>query len=108
MMITTDREGCTSDRRSFHPADQVVGNPNRIGDDRKRRIHSPARREEGTVDDIEVVEVMSATIEIEDRSGWIVPEPAGAILMTDTFDVDVFFEMKWRPTMSELLARPLG
>jgi hypothetical protein len=71
----------------------VVGNSNRIGDDRQRRIHRPARGEEGAVDDVEVVEGMSAAIEVENGSGWIGPETAGAILVTDTFDVDVFFEI---------------
>jgi hypothetical protein len=77
----------------FIRLDQVIGNSNRIGDDRKRRIHRTARREEGAVDDIEIVEIVSATIEVENGLLRIFSKPACAILMTDTFDVDVFFEV---------------
>jgi hypothetical protein len=61
----------------------MVSHPQRIGHDGQGRIHRTAGREEAGVDDIEVVNVVRLTVDIERRGLGIDPKADGAVLMGD-------------------------
>jgi hypothetical protein len=65
--------------------EQMVAYTERVGDDRQRRVDSAAGREERTVDNIKVVEVMSPAIYVQNRLLWIGAEAAGSVLMPHSF-----------------------
>ena len=60
----------------------LVGGAQAIGHDGQTRIDPAARREEGRIDDIQVVEVMSAVVAVEHARARIVADTAGAARVT--------------------------
>src|SRR4051812_4136737 len=60
----------------------MVAHAQGVGDDGERRVHRPAGYEEAAIHDVEIVHVMGATVEVEDRSFRDLAEFAGADLVT--------------------------
>src|SRR5262245_13560442 len=61
----TNATRTSSVRMSVHPLQQVVTNAQRIGHDRQRRVHGPARGEKAAVHDVEVVHVVRSAHRVE-------------------------------------------
>ena len=74
--------------RSMQSFEQMVAYAERIGDDRQRRVDRAAGREERTVDDIEVVDIMSPAIGVQNRLLRIGAEAAGSVLMPHSFQAE--------------------
>ena len=51
-----------------HPLQNVIANPQRIGDDRQAGIHGATGGEEAAVDDIKIVDVVGFAVDIQ-RAG---------------------------------------
>jgi hypothetical protein len=71
----------------------MIGNPDCVGDDSKRRIYGACRDEAGGVDDIEVVEVMGFAMQVEDAASRIVAHAAGTVLVADALQGYALFEV---------------
>ena len=67
---------------SYSTLGDLVGGPQTIGYNCQTRIDPAARREEGSVKDIEIVEVMCAIVAVEHARSWIVAEAASAAHVT--------------------------
>src|SRR6266481_3028845 len=61
----------------------MVADTQSVGDYGERGIHRSARYEEAAVNDIEIVHVVCAAVEIKDRSLRVFAEFAGADLVTE-------------------------
>jgi hypothetical protein len=61
--------------------EQMVADPQRIGDDRQGRVDSGARHEKAAVDDVEVVDLVRAAVDVECRALRVAAEADRAILV---------------------------
>jgi hypothetical protein len=69
----------------------MVRNSYCVGNDGQRRIDCAGRNEAGRINDIQVVEVMSFAVPVEDAGNRIVAHPAGAVLAINAFNGDALF-----------------
>lgn len=89
------------------PLNQVIGHPNGIRNDGKGRVDRPARRKEGAVDDVKIVQIVGAAIEIEHRLRGITSKPARPILMPDPLNANILFKISMPIEDSVRVARSL-
>ena len=82
------------DQLSTEPLQQVIAYAQGVGHDSQRRIHRAARREEATVDDIEIVEIVRLAVHIERRAPWIAAEADRPALMGGAADRDILAEIE--------------
>lgn len=61
----------------------MITNPQRIGDDRQGWIDRGTRREKAAIDNVEVVNIVGTTVEIQHRSRWIGAKPTSSALMAN-------------------------
>src|SRR5260370_1090557 len=57
---------------SRQPFLEVIGHAQGIGHDGQRGVHGGARREEATIDHVEIVDLVGLAVDIEGGCGWIV------------------------------------
>src|SRR5260370_10062128 len=67
-----------------HPLDQVIAYTQRVGHDRQRRINCRARREEASVNHVQVIDFMSPAVGVQHGIRRIVAEAAGSGLLRDS------------------------
>ena len=73
---------------------EMFGHPDGIGHRRQRRVHGADADEEAGVDDIQIVELMSFAMNVEDGGLRINAEAAGAGLMRNARDRDVGLQVR--------------
>ena len=73
--------------------EEMVGDADSVGDDGEGGIDGRGRREAGGVDDVEVVEVVSFAVWVEDGSGGISAHAAGAVLVADALERNALLEV---------------
>ena len=66
----------------------MITDAQNVGNDRQRGVHRSAGNKEGPVDDVEVVDIVGAAVQIQHRCLRIRPEAAGAVLVADTLEGD--------------------
>src|SRR5437868_6777992 len=74
--------------------EQVITDPQPVGHRRKRGVHGADAREEARVDDVQVVELVSAAVPVEDRRPGIVTKSARSGLMCDARHGDLVLEVR--------------
>lgn len=72
---------------------KVVRDSYGIGDDGQRGIDRASRDEAGSIDNIEIVEIVCLAMRIKDAGGRIVTHAASAVLMPYALDRDAFLEI---------------
>lgn len=84
----------------------MIGNPDCVGYNGERGIHRTGRDEAGSINHIEVIEVMSLTVRVEDARGGIGTHTASAVLVADPFDgyalLEVSMERNGRARVTRL------
>src|SRR5579875_2751265 len=80
-------------RSSLHPLRDPIGDAQRIGDDRQRRVNGADRREKARIDHVKIVELVRLAVEVEHGSLWIGAEARGAGLVRGAADRDVLAEV---------------
>ena len=78
----------------MQPLCEMLGHPNGIGHRRQRRVHGADADEEAGVDDVQIVELVSFAVDVEDRGLRIGAEAAGAGLMSHARDRDVGLQVR--------------
>src|SRR5438445_9747801 len=73
---------------------QVIAHPQRIRHDGQRRIHGSARREEASVHDIKIVEVVGFAIRIQRRGLRVISKANRAVLMGNSGERDHLSDVK--------------
>src|SRR4051794_10479572 len=68
-------------RSSAESFDQVVPDPQGIGDGRERRVHRADAGEEARVDDVEVVDLVGPAVDVQGGGSRVGAEPDGAGLV---------------------------
>src|SRR3954462_14749737 len=53
------------------PSQQVITHAQCVGHDREGGVHGGARRKEAAIDDVQVSDLVRATVAIEHRTAWI-------------------------------------
>src|SRR5262245_29271988 len=91
---TSDREGiCGSPDFRMQPLCEMLGHSDCIGHRRQRRVHGADAHEEAGVDDVQIVELMSFAMDVENRGLRIGAEAAGAGLMSNARDRDFVLQV---------------
>src|SRR6516162_1105928 len=90
--------------RSMQALLQVIGHADGVGDDRQGRIDRGAGAEEAAVDDVEIVDLVAAAIDVERRAFWVVSETHGAVLMSSAGDGEAFAKIGLAGHQMRLLA----
>ena len=75
------------------PFEQMVADPQRVGDDRQRRVHRRARGEEAGIDDIEIVDLVRPAVDVERRGLGSMPEADRAVLVSGAGDRQALAEI---------------
>src|SRR6516225_7580078 len=63
------------------PVEQMIADPERVGDDRQGRVYRRARREKAGVHDIEIVDLVGPAIDVESRAVRVAAKADCAVLM---------------------------
>lgn len=85
---------------------KVVADPQRVRDDRQRRVYRGTGGEEAAINDIEIVEVVRFAIRIESRCRWIITEADCAVLMGNPGKGN-FLSEEETPCKQTLMALPV-
>jgi hypothetical protein len=80
---------------SFQTFEQTVSDSQGVGDDSQGRVHSSEGGEERSVHDVEIINVVRAAVQVQHRSLRIRAEPAGAVLMSDSFQRNGFLQIEF-------------
>ena len=72
----------------------MIAHPQRIRHDGQRRVHGCARREEASVHDIKIVEVVGFAIRIQRRGLRVMSKANRAVLMGYTREWDLLSDVK--------------
>ena len=71
----------------------MVADPQRVGDDRQRRVYRSARRKKAAIDDIKVVDLVRPAIDVERRRFRVMPEADRTVLVTGAGDRQALTEI---------------
>ena len=85
---------------------QMIGNPDCVGDNGERGIHRASRDEAGSVDHIEIIEVMGFAVRVEHAGGGIGAHTAGAVLVADSFEGYALLEVSMERNGCARVTRP--
>jgi len=72
----------------------VIGDPQRVGDDRQGRVDRANRGEKARVRHIQIVELVRLAIRVEHRCCWVGAKPQCARLVRGAPNWDVLAEIK--------------
>ena len=86
---------------------QMVRDANGVGDDRQRRIDRTCRHKTRSIDDIEIVQIMSLAMRVEHAGRRIRPHAASAVLVADTLQRDTLLEIRVQRNRSRRMPGPL-
>src|SRR5512134_2947905 len=82
--------------RSLEPVEQMLADSQGVGDDRQRGIHRRTRYEKARIDDVEIVQVVGLTVDVQHRSLRVVAEPHRAALVRRPRNRDLFAKIEMR------------
>lgn len=68
-----------------HTLNQVITNPQRIGDDGQRGVNGTTGRKEAAIHHVEIIDIVGLTIQIQHGGCGVFAKLTGADLVTDAF-----------------------
>ena len=72
----------------------MIADAQSVGNDRQRGVYRSAGDKEGTVNDVEVVDIVGAAVQVQNRGLRIRAKAAGAVLVADTLEGDALREVE--------------
>ena len=85
----------------------MIRNPNGVSDDRQRRIDRTCRYKAGSVDDIEIIQVMRLAMRVKHAVCGVGAHAAGSVLMANALQRDTFLEVRVQRDGSRRMPGPL-